>query len=184
MSKLSPMGQSMAALFTPETEKARKSTSAQAQSAAPTASNSIKAHRLSDAGKSGDSLGNPASPGYEGPIQKKKASATDEAPLAEGEFSIPTAESTSTLGLPKVIRLSAGWEKVLMAQKKICEKARKLFLKLEGPENYLVQRKAKGKGMKYQGAILDVDLEALRAELEAAEKKAKQEAAEAFDKSA
>jgi len=184
VSKLSPLGQSMAALFTPESEKVRKSTAAQANSTTPLASSlAIKAHRLGDAGKAGDSLGNPGSPGYEGPL-KRKAGAQEEATLAEGDISVPTAESTSSLGLPKVIRLSSGWEKILMAQKKICEKARGLFLKLEGPDTYITQRKAKGKGLKYQGAILDVDMEAHRAELEAAEKKAKQEAAAAFDKSA
>lgn len=171
----------MAALFTPESEKTRKSASAATNSTAPTSNKPAQAHRLSDANKSGDSLGNPASSGYEGPI-KKKATPAPEEQMAEGEFKVPTQDSTPQ-GLPKVIRLGLGWDKVLLAQKKLCEKARQLFLKLEGPENYILQRKSKGKSMKYQGAILDVDMEILRTELEAKEKKAKEELS-SLDKSA
>lgn len=167
----------MAALFSPEGERARKAKDKAASPAPGARPASPQATRLSDAGKSQDSLGNPFSPGYEGPLKKKKSSdgqgEIEPESQATPAFS-PPGFTVEQIG-PRFIRLGIGWDKVLMAQKKLCEKAKNLFTKLEGPDKYRGQKKSKVLEAKYRGAIVDLDMESIRAEMEAEQKKAKLE---------
>lgn len=159
------MGQSMAALFSPEGEKLRAAQKEKAEGSSP-ANGTFKVpgtKSLSEAGKSQDSLGNPMSPGYEPLNLKKKpgeaeAKADDKsAPKSTKGFEPPS------LG-PQFIRLGLGWEKILITQKKVCEKAKSLFTLLEGPMKYRGQRKGSLLESKARGAILDLDLEESQAQ--------------------
>jgi hypothetical protein len=104
------------------------------------------------ADKSQDSLGNPNSPGYE-PWGKKKEK---ENPPEQKTAAPHAAAVEAPVQGSNLIRLSIGWEKLLVAQKKICEKAKGLFTKMEGNGNYANQKR-KLKFRKSSGCILDVD---------------------------
>ena len=172
MSKvMNPLGQSMASLFTPESERLAAARKKQEGSAAPKA-NGMRIPGMPgiQSQKSGDSLGNPNSPGYE-PWGKKKEAETQAAeerstPAPGGKVIETTAQG------PEIIRLSAGWEKLLLAQKKLCEKAKGLFLRLEGPPNYISEKK--GRLKKSRGCIVDLDIQET-AEQKHAEAKAQEE---------
>ncbi len=170
MSKISPLGQSMAALFTPEGDKLRATQKSKGGSAAGQPAKSLfqvpGTNALGESGKSQDSLGNPSGGlGYESFRKEKK----QEEESAEG---IPAKQSLSPnqpILAPKeigrqFIRLSFGWEKVLLAQKKICEKAKNLFTSLEAPGKYHGQRKASSIAEKARGSILDLDVQQLNIE--------------------
>jgi len=75
---------------------------------------------------------------------------------------------------PEFIRLSAGWEKLLLTQKKLCEKARDLFTLLEGPLKYSSQKKSKVLSLKSRGCILDLDLQETQDQKKDAEMRAKE----------
>lgn len=155
MSKLSPTGQSMAALFSPEGEKLRaaQKEKARAQGANGQSFRIPGTQALKEGQKSGDSLGNPASPGYE-PLHLKK----NETPPGEGvPATIGHAEGFAAPHMgPQFVRLGSGWEKLLMAQKKICEKAKDLFTMLDAPARYHGQRKSSFLQSKSRGSILNV----------------------------
>ena len=149
----------MAALFTPESERARKSQSDRGSNAGPAAAGFRVpgAERLSENARSGDSLGNPASPGYEPPPAKPKNAPqqelTDQSVRAHGEtFAAPSYG-------PETIRLEAGYEQLLLAQGKLCEKATTVFTRLDGPVRYRRQRKGRLLDGKSRGCIVDVDAE-------------------------
>lgn len=158
MSKLNALSQSMAALFTPEREKARK---AQATGANPNTGmvpGGLRvpgAQSIQENARSGDSLGNPASPGYDGPIQKKAPEAATGTTTAEHGGPAGETFEAPAVG-PETIRLSLGFEKLLLTQKKLCEKAVGLFTKLDAPGRYRNQRKGKLLGGKSRGCILDL----------------------------
>lgn len=156
MSKLSPLGQSMASLFTPESERLRAGQK-NAASSAPKGGNAIKVPGTGPitSDKPGDSLGNPNSPGYE-PWGKKKEAQKEEAagPAAPGGKVIETTKQGA-----EFVRLSAGWELLLVAQKKLCEKAKGIFTLLEGPVKYTSQKKNSFLYSKSRGAIVDLDLQ-------------------------
>jgi hypothetical protein len=54
----------------------------------------------------------------------------------------------------------------LVAQKKVCEKAKSLFTRLEGGDNYQEHRRGKMKYLKNRGCILDVDCAEVEADKE------------------
>jgi hypothetical protein len=167
MSKLSPLGQSMASLFTPESDKLRASQKKGGDGARGAAGTPLKipGTKAITSHKSGDSLGNPNSPGYEPWGKKKQATAGG---TEEDETSAPgpggKVIETSQQG-PEFVRLSAGWEILLLAQKKLCEKAKGIFTLLEGPVKYTSQKKNTTLQSKSRGCILDLDVQKTQEEL-------------------
>lgn len=160
MSKLSPLGQSMAALFSSENAKARaekKEATAKFGAVKVPGSEKLSPH------KSGDSLGNPNSPGYESWNLSKEIEAKEEEKRNAASGGAPI--EISEIG-PQFIRLSLGWEKILLTQKKLCEKAKKLFTAMDAPDSYRANRKGKNQ-LKSIGCIVDLDIEAHRQEQEA-----------------
>lgn len=151
----------MAALFTPEGEKARK---AQATGTSGPHGNATAGLRIpgsqavSENSKSGDSLGNPTSPGYS--RLPKKQNAEGEPEPAE-ESATPAGHETyqtPTYG-PETIRLDSGFEELLLTQHKLCEKAEAVFTKLGAPTRYRTQKKGKLLSGKSRGCIVDVSPE-------------------------
>ena len=157
MSKLGPLGQSVAALFqAPSKAKGQETaSSAQAGTGSVRVPGGLKGTVAGQQPQ--DSLGNPNSPGYESWGKKKKGEA---APAAK-DSDEPVANTQTVIDTPfegaDRIRLTVGWEKLLLAQKKICEKAKGLFVKLDGNGNYEEQRRGKLRFLKNRGCILDVD---------------------------
>jgi hypothetical protein len=125
--------------------------------------------------KSGDSLGNPNTPGYE-PWGKKKKPAEEAAAVAEAEKGPAGTVIEAPSQGPELIRLSVGWDRILLAQKKLCEKAKGLFTLLEGPSEYRAQKKSKTLSRKSRGCILDLDIQQM-ADQAAADAKAKKDSA-------
>lgn len=157
MSKLSPLGQSMAALFTPESE--RLAAGQKSKGSSPSLqTNGMKIPGMPklESHKPGDSLGNGSTPGYESWGKKKPPQES----LENGGEKAPggTVIETTAQG-PEIIRLSVGWEKLLLAQKKLCEKAKGLFTLLDGPAKYSTQRKSKLLSLKSRGCIVDLDVQ-------------------------
>lgn len=174
MSKLSPLGQSMASLFTPESERLARAQKTKETSQTPSA-NGLKIPGMPkiQSDKPGDSLGNPNSPGYE-PWGKKKH-AESGAQEKQGEKAPGgTVIETAAQG-PEIIRLSSGWEKLLLAQKKLCEKAKNLFTSQEGPDNYSKQRKSKILSFKSRGCIVDLDVQETQDQQKEAEARLKEQ---------
>lgn len=173
MSKLlTPIGQSMASLFTPESQKL--SASLKAKAASPSAEKNgmkipgmgpIKGH------KTGDSLGNPGSPGYES--WGKKSPETASTAKSQEQGPAGTVIETTAQG-PEIVRLSSGWEKLLFAQKKICEKAKAIFTRLDGPPKYSTQKKSKLLSLKSRGCIVDLDVQTTQDEMKAARDREKE----------
>jgi hypothetical protein len=185
MSKLNPLGQSMASLFTPEGERLRTAQKEEAKSGSHSqaassrvagSASQVKSHQ------SQDSLGNPNSPGYEswGKKQNKNGEKQEGATGAKG----PSGEviSPPEQNSRQFIRLSSGWEKLLLTQKKICEKAKGLFTLLEGPGKYSTLRRGKLLDGKTRGCIVDLDLQRTADEEAARLKKIEEE--EKFKKGA
>ena len=174
MSKLSPLGQSMASLFTPESDRIRAGQKKAEGNRASGAGNSVKipgAEAIS-AQKSGDSLGNPNSPGYEPWGKKKQGNAPAEfGPEASGPGG--KVIETATQGA-EFVRLSAGWELLLVAQKKLCEKAKGIFTLLEGPVKYTSQKKNNFLYSKSRGSIVDLDVQETQEQIAWAQKMAKE----------
>ncbi len=154
MSKLSPLGQSAAALFTPEGERLRSAQEKKTSGANQPVRIPGAKSQVGQGQKSQDSLGDSATPGYEFFGRKKK---TPE----EQKKEEANPHSVETISVPQerenVIRLQVGWEKLLLAQKKICEKAKGLLLAMEAPMLYASARKGKGLQLKSRGCILDLD---------------------------
>jgi hypothetical protein len=123
--------------------------------------------------KSQDSLGNPNSPGYES--WGKKGQQKD-SKQAGHEAEQHQQNNQAVIEPPnqgaQFIRLSNGWEKLLLAQKKICEKAKGLFTLLEGPGQYKSQKRGKILEMKSLGCIVDLDIQQIAEEEAARAKKA------------
>ncbi len=160
----------MASLFTPESERLRAGAARTEGGRAPAGSVRIPGMKDIKGHKSGDSLGNPNSPGYE-PWGKKKERAPEAAsPGEEAKGPAGTVIETSVQG-PELIRLSVGWDKILLAQRKICEKAKGLFTLLEGPEKYRTQKK--NRLPKSRGCIVDLDIQETAEELAEKLKEAK-----------
>lgn len=165
----------MAALFSPEGEKLRKAQNDGKTKGAGAPGSPFRIptpQGIAESGKSQDSLGNPNGPlGYE-KFTKKAAGTTgaeEEAKESPGEYHVPGSSEQSN-----PIRLSSGWEKILLTQKKICEKAKDLFTALEAPMKYRVQRKTSSVQLKSRGSILNLSPEetaAAGAPLEADKKK-------------
>jgi hypothetical protein len=150
----------MASLFTPESEKARgRERQSQAEGArTPGSTIQVPGTKAVKSEKSGDSLGNPNSPGYEPWGKKKKAEGKkdDDKPAGDGPAGVVVEPPRQG---PEIVRLSAGWEALLLAQRKICEKAKAILTLLEGPDRYSSQKKSKVLQFKSRGCILDLDLQ-------------------------
>jgi hypothetical protein len=119
--------------------------------------------------KSQDSLGNPASPGYDNTWGKLIPETKKEEPavgIANNETKAADQEPKMVTGL----RLLHGWETLLAAQKTICAKALKVLTALEAPQRYFSARRTKSVIKKVNGNILDFNAE------EAAHAMAKKEA--------
>jgi hypothetical protein len=170
MSKLSPTGQSMAALFTPERERlraAQKDTQGPQQTGNAFRVPGVEA--IKESSKMQDCLGNPMSPGYEPPHQK-------EAGPAEAALTPAGKKATGFLMRdlgPNFVRLGVGWEKLLTTQRKLCEKAKGLLTILEGPARYRSQRKSSALEAKCRGSILDLDTQDMLENQPETEKKKK-----------
>jgi hypothetical protein len=160
VSKLSPMGQSMAALFSPEGEKLRKGQQDGKTKGAGAPGNPFRIptpQGIAESGKSQDSLGNPNGPlGYEKLTKKSPSTPADEEGAHEGPVTYHVPGSPEHSG---PIRLSSGWEKILIAQKKICEKAKDILTSLEAPVKYRVQKKSSFVQLKSRGSILNLSPE-------------------------
>ncbi|NUM88941.1 MAG: hypothetical protein HUU37_07040 [Bdellovibrionales bacterium] len=168
----------MAALFTPESERLRADakTAGAGRAAASQSRPAVPGvDKASESQKPGDSLGNPSSPGYEGTWLRKDSRqagvAPEEAPPANDGTYVRVKEASK-----KFVRIQAGWERLLLAQKKICEKARNLFTNQEAPEKYSTSGSSKilaeiptGKPV---GLIVDLDAQE---QLEARARKLKEE---------
>jgi hypothetical protein len=147
----------MAALFSPEGEKLRKAQQDGKTKGAGAPGSPFRIptpQGIPESGKSQDSLGNPNGPlGYEKLTKKSPgAPATEEeANESKTTYHVPGSEADSN-----PIRLSSGWEKILIAQKKICEKAKDLFTSLEAPMKYRVQKKSSFVQLKSRGSILNL----------------------------
>jgi len=181
MGTTSPLRQAMSAAFSPETDRLRKASKEKAENAESIKGFSLskfapKAEKLSESGKSQDALGNPTTPGYENIWQQKEQNTKTQNsscpnPDIDGH-QIPGSNGK------KIIRLSTGWEQLLLVQKKICEKARNIITMIDSQEKYTFARKNKLK--KYNGCIVDLDVEEHRKEMEfkaKEEKKNKDDAA-------
>ena len=163
MSKLNPLGQSMASLFSSESAKIRSSQRSKANGEKFNATKVPGSDPIKSP-KTGDSLGNSNSPGYESwNFKQKEAEAKEEQKKKEAQGGGPI--EITEFG-PQFIRLSLGWEKILLAQKKICEKAKNLFTAMDAPDSYQANRKGKNQ-LKSIGCIVDLDIEAHRQEQEA-----------------
>lgn len=160
----------MASLFTPESAKLAASQKARAASAPP-GQNGMKIPGMGKikGKKTGDSLGNPQSPGYEAWGKRKEEEAKNAGEPAQGPAG--TVVETTSQG-PEIVRLSAGWEKLLVAQKKLCDKARAIFTRLDGPPRYNSQKK--NRLPKTAGCILDLDLQATEDEKRAERERQKE----------
>jgi hypothetical protein len=150
------MGQSMAALFTPEEERLRKSQQDGKTKGAGSPGNPFRIptpQGIPESGKSQDSLGNPNGPlGYERPSRSAAASDAPGGETTQGPaFHVPGSAKRND-----PIRLGSGWEKILIAQKKICEKAKNLLTALEAPMKYRVQKKSSFVQLKSRGSILNL----------------------------
>jgi hypothetical protein len=153
----------MASLFTPESEKLRQGHKDDASRGpgAPGSPFKITMPKgVPESGKSQDSLGNPNGPlGYE----HWKKENRDEEPTAESAG--PESSQPGLFHVPGSargefpLRLGYGWEKLLVAQKKLCEKAKGLFTLLEAPGKYRQQRKSSMIQMKSRGSILNMSTE-------------------------
>ncbi|RZA07557.1 MAG: hypothetical protein EOP11_07355 [Proteobacteria bacterium] len=158
MSKLTALGQSMAALFTPESEKARKTQAKGASTVTGKGAGSFRiasAEAVGENAKMGDSLGNGSSPGYEPLHLNKKSEQAGDATEGSGKVHQPETFETPTFG-PQFIRLDIGFEKLLFTQKKLCEKASEIFTKLDAPGRYRNQKKGRLLNGKSRGCIVDV----------------------------
>ena len=170
MSKLSPLGQSMASLFTPESERIR-SGQAKAQGGSNPSGSTISAPGAQkiEGQKTEDSLSNPNSPGYEPWGRRKKGNVGADSENQEKKSASGLKVKAPSEG-PEIIRLSLGWERILMAQRKLCEKAKNILLLLEGPDKYRAQKKNKGIMNKSRGCIVDLDTQKTQAQKEAKER--------------
>lgn len=155
---LSPLGQSMASLFTPESERLAAARKTKESSRAPQQNGmripgmpGIQSH------KSGDSLGNPNSPGYEA-WGKKDQNSSPSQEHSEAKGPAGKVIEAPSQG-PEVIRITSGWEKLLLAQKKLCEKAKNLFTSLEGRPKYAALKSGGLLALKSRGCIVDLDLQ-------------------------
>lgn len=162
----------MAALFNPDRAGKGKKASDTKPAATPSAKSSFQVPGTAAADKSHDSLGNGSTPGYEFFGKKPKQETAEEEKAKES----PLAHAIETpVQGENLIRLSLGWEKLLVTQKKICEKAKGIFTRLEGNGSYAEQRRGKMKFKKSSGCILDLDsievADAKAAEAEALKKK-------------
>lgn len=170
MSKLSPLGQSMASLFTPESERLRAG-AARAESSRAPAMATVPGMQRIQGQKTGDSLSNPNSQGYEPWGHKKEPGNAGDEKAAKGPAG--TVVEPPHQG-PELIRLAVGWERILVAQKKLCEKAKGLFTLLDGPEKYRALKKSKILSAKSRGCIVDLDVQKIADEKAALEKEAKE----------
>jgi len=164
----------MAALFSPEGEKLRAAQKDKAlgSTAALSAVRVPGGTNVGGSGKSNDSLGNPNSPGYD-PLNLNKKKKEEEAQQQTKAGKGPTLHGYEAKDLgPQYIRLGMGWEKVLMTQKKLCEKAKGLFTLLEGPLRYRGQKKSSLLEEKSRGSILDLDVEKERERVDLEKKEA------------
>ncbi len=165
----------MASLFTPESDRIAAGQKTKASQAAPQA-NGVRVPGMGQikSDKPADSLGNGSTPGYESWGKKKQQPATPEGKSGETAPGGMVIETTAQG--PEIIRLSAGWEKLLLAQKKLCEKAKGLFTLLEGPSKYTEGRKSKILSMKSRGCIVDLDVQQAKEEADAKAKREKESA--------
>jgi hypothetical protein len=175
VSKISPLGQSMASLFSPEGEKIRAAQKDKAGNASAS-SQTFRvpgAKALQESGKPQDSLGNPSGGlGYE-PFRKEKKKSESNTPNSSTEET-PNQKVIETRSVgSQFIRLSMGWEKILVAQKKLCEKAKNLFTSLEAPDKYHGQKRSNSLLEKSRGSILDLDVQEVANEKAASEKNEK-----------
>lgn len=172
-SSTSPLRQSAAIAFSPETERLRQASKEKAEQAASARgftlhkTNTDK-NKLNEGSKSQDSLGNPSTPGYDNIWRRKKK---EEESSQNKDPNLVEVRDESGANIPgsggkKFIRLQSGWEQILLVQQKICEKAKGIMTLLEAPTRYVVARKGKLLLRKHHGCIVDVDTEAHRKEME------------------
>lgn len=150
MGKPIPSVQAAAAAFSPESERLRMEQTKQQTAAKASASGwSLKPKGATELTASGDSLDNPSSPQYQAPHKKEqfipglKASAPDN----------PNNTAPGSSGLPH--KFYSGWDKLLVTQKTICNKAMNLLLLLEAPQRYFTAMRSKTSVRKFNGVILD-----------------------------
>ncbi len=120
-----------------------------------------------------DSLGNPASPGYEQIWTKEKKSLSpEEEKMRDDPSYVPTKIPPKNF-----VHLQTGWEKLLLAQKKVCEKARQLWVGLEAAPKYASLKRNKllagQKTGTASGFIVDVDAQEYMEEQAQKEKETK-----------
>lgn len=159
MSKTNSLAQSMAALFTPESERARKS-QADSGSSVPRGGRShalAGAQKLGESPATGDSLGNPNGPGGYMPLGKPRKEEEHPEASAPAQEEAPAHVPTyRPAGGESVIRLAPGYDRLLLDQHKICEKATDLATEQEAPQKYRAQRRGKLLSGKSRGCILDL----------------------------
>lgn len=115
-------------------------------------------------------------PGYENIWRRGKKESETEAQTSTRSATSPLSQPSAATEQPipgqiKPVRLQLGWEQLLVAQKKLCEKARNIMTILEAPQQYFVSKKSKVLSRKHSGIILDFNPEyksetALRKEAE------------------
>jgi hypothetical protein len=139
-----------AAPFSPESERLRvQETKHQTSAAASTSAWSLGTKGTTALASSGDSLDNPNSPQYQS--QGKKQDYIPGASAKKQETQNNTTPGSS--GLPN--RFSFGWDKLLVTQKTICNKAMNLLLNMEAPQRYFSILRTKTSATKHSGIILD-----------------------------
>jgi hypothetical protein len=180
MSKTSALGQSIAAIFSPESQRLREQAkeSAKAKGVSSGVRNALmNPKKTGESSAMQDSLGNPMSPGYEKIWDKEKEKAGAK---KEDEKSRSDPNYVSTKIPPKnFVHLQTGWEKLLLTQKKVCEKARKLWTAIEAAPKYASLKRnkllAEQKSGAASGFIVDVDAQEYMEKQAASEKEKKQE---------
>ena len=178
MSKANPISQNVAAIFSPESQRLREQAkeAAEGRGVNPgTRAAIMNPQKAGESSKMQDSLGNPASPGYEKIWDKKleKPETPEEKKMREDPNYVPAKTPPKNF-----IHLQTGWEKLLLTQKKICEKARKLWIGLEAAPKYASLKRnkllAQQKTGTASGFIVDVDAQKHMEEQAQKEKEKKQ----------
>ncbi|MCO5142353.1 MAG: hypothetical protein M9962_04600 [Oligoflexia bacterium] len=174
MSKLSPLGQSMASLFSPERESIRKQQESsstkgtQASQGAFRISGAKEISGIEENSPTKDSLGNPTSPGHGSWGKKKKAE--EEVLEQKEELKKQGIFEPQKQPQSQFIKLNIGWEKILFIQKKICQKAKEIITKHNGPESYFNSKSSTIASFKSRGCVVDLDMEVQRQIMEAKKK--------------
>src|SRR3989344_8522099 len=155
--KINPLSKGQAAVHAPESEANRlrlvnenKGKGAEAPSQAGKSSMLVKENPATR-----DSLENPSSPQYQ-KQNKEKVEASKAAPEKKKLGLGPQAPDAPEKHDKKP---SNNWEKLLLAQKTLCQKAVNKLAILNGPLNYIKEQKNKLRSRKLRGVMMDIDPE-------------------------